>query len=60
MSGGDPSLPIGVMIIFTLLMLYIILGTFMEYKVVPLGHETGVALVAGLSISAIIHFAVSS
>lgn len=58
--SGDSSLPIGVMIIFSLLMLYIILGTFMEHKVVPLGHETGVALLAGLAVSAIIHYGISS
>ena len=48
------------MIIFIMLMLYVILGTFMEYKSTPLGHETGVALAFGLVISAIIHFAVSA
>ena len=51
-------MPIDVMIIFVMLMLYIILGTFMEFKNVSFGHETGVALAMGLAISAIIHFAV--
>ena len=50
-------MPIDVMIIFAMLMIYIVLGTFMEYKNVPFGHETGVALAMGLVISAIIHFA---
>ena len=58
MSGGNTALPIDVMIIFVMLMLYIILGTFMEFKNVSFGHETGVALAMGLAISAIIHFAV--
>ena len=60
MSGGSSALPIDVMIVFAMLMLYIILGTFMEYKEAKFGHETGVALVAGLIISAIIHFAIGA
>jgi len=58
MSGGSSALPLDVMIIFVMLMIYVILGTFMEYKSTPFGHETGVALVFGLIISAIIHFAI--
>jgi solute carrier family 9 (sodium/hydrogen exchanger), member 6/7 len=42
-----------------MLMLYVILGSFMEHKHAPFGHETGVALVAGLIVSAIVHYAVS-
>jgi NhaP-type Na+/H+ or K+/H+ antiporter len=60
MSGGNTALPIDVMIIFVMLMIYIILGTFMEFKNVSFGHETGVALAMGLAISAIIHFAVNN
>jgi NhaP-type Na+/H+ or K+/H+ antiporter len=60
MSGGNTALPIDVMIIFVMLMIYIILGTFMEFKNVSFGHETGVALVMGLAISAITHFAVNN
>lgn len=60
MSGGNTAVPIDVMIIFVMLMIYIILGTFMEFKNVSLGHETGVALAMGLAISAIVHFAVSN
>jgi NhaP-type Na+/H+ or K+/H+ antiporter len=57
MSGGNAAVPIEVLIIFSMLILYVILGTFMEYKHLPFGHETGIALVAGLIISAIVHFA---
>ena len=60
MSGGNTALPTDVMIIFVMLMIYIILGTFMEFKNVSFGHETGVALAMGLAISAIIHFAVQN
>jgi len=42
--------------IFFVLILYIILGSFMEHKKVKFGHETGVALIAGLIISASIHY----
>lgn len=59
MSGGSTAVPIDVMIIFVMLMLYVILGSFMEHKETPFGHETGVALLAGLIISAIIHFAIA-
>ena len=60
MSGGNTALPTDVMIIFVMLMIYIILGTFMEFKNVSFGHETGVALAMGLAISAIIHFLVAN
>jgi hypothetical protein len=56
MSGGNASLPILVAVIFVMLMLYVILGTYMEHKHAPFGHETGVALIAGLIISAAVHY----
>jgi sodium/hydrogen exchanger-like protein 6/7 len=59
MSGGSSALPIDVMIIFVMLMLYVIMGTYMEFKETPFGHETGVALAAGLAISAIVHFLIN-
>ena len=58
MSGGNPNLPILVAVIFVMLMIYVIVGSFMEHKHSPFGHETGVALVAGLIISAIVHYAI--
>jgi len=36
--------------------MYVILGGYMEHKHVKFGHETGVALVAGLIISACVHY----
>ena len=59
MSGGNASLPILGTVIFLMLMLYVMIGSYMEHKHSPFGHETGVALVAGLIISAIIHYTVS-
>jgi sodium/hydrogen exchanger-like protein 6/7/sodium/hydrogen exchanger 8 len=59
MSGGNASLPILGTVIFLMLMLYVMIGSYMEHKHSPFGHETGVALVAGLIISAIIHYSVS-
>lgn len=44
---------------FILLLLYVVLGTFMEHKHVRFGHETGVALIAGLLISFCLHFFVA-
>ena len=59
MSGGGTAVPTEVLIIFLMLMLYIVLGTYMEHKRTPFGHETGVALAAGLIISAIVHYSTS-
>ena len=56
MSGGNPNLPFIVAIIFIMLMIYVIVGSYMEHKHAPFGHETGVALVLGLIISSIIHY----
>jgi NhaP-type Na+/H+ or K+/H+ antiporter len=56
MSGGNPNLPFVVAIIFIMLMIYVIVGSYMEHKHAPFGHETGVALVLGLIISSIIHY----
>jgi len=44
------------LIAFMLLLLYVIGGSFMEHKKFKLGHETGIALIAGLVISAALHF----
>jgi NhaP-type Na+/H+ or K+/H+ antiporter len=41
---------------FALLLLYVIGGGFMESRKFPVGHETGIALIFGLMISALIHF----
>lgn len=56
MSGGNENLPVLVVVIFVMLMLYVIIGTYMEHKHASFGHETGVALVVGLIISAIVHY----
>jgi len=38
------------------LMLYVMIGSYIEHKHSTFGHETGVALVAGLIVSASIHY----
>ena len=46
-------LSVSSIIIFVLLALYVIIGSFMEHKKTPVGHETGVAIVAGFLVSLI-------
>lgn len=38
-------------IIFIMLSLYVLIGSFMEHKKFVLGHETAIAILMGLSIS---------
>jgi NhaP-type Na+/H+ or K+/H+ antiporter len=44
---------------FALLLAYVIGGGFMEHKKFRFGHETSIALIMGLIISAIVHFTTS-
>jgi len=55
--SGSFFVPIEAFIAFALLILYVIGGGFMEHKKVAFGHETSIALIAGLLISLILHFA---
>lgn len=57
MSGGNAALPVLVAVIFVMLMVYVIVGGYMEHRKASFGHETGVALVFGLIISASVHYA---
>jgi len=50
MSAGI-SVALASIIIFVLLLIYIIGGTFMEHKHAPFGHETGIAITLGFLIS---------
>lgn len=52
--------PLDAALFFLLLLLYVILGGYMEHKKAKFGHETGIALVFGLIISACIHYFSSS
>jgi solute carrier family 9 (sodium/hydrogen exchanger), member 6/7 len=45
------ALSIDSFIVFALLLLYVVGGGYMEHKKSPFGHETGIALIAGLIIS---------
>ncbi|CDW88691.1 sodium hydrogen exchanger [Stylonychia lemnae] len=46
-------LSVASIIIFVLLGIYVILGSFMEHKKAPVGHETGVAILTGFLVSLI-------
>ena len=39
------------------MLLYVVLGTFMERKHCPFGHETGVVILVGMAIGACLHAA---
>ena len=56
MSGGSFLIPLETGFFFILLILYVVLGGYMEHIRVKFGHETGVALITGLGISALMHF----
>ena len=51
--SGSIGVSILVLIIFSLLIIYIIVGSFMEHKKALVGHETGVAILTGLLVSGI-------
>ena len=55
MSDGY-EIPMDTSFFFILLLLYVILGGLIEHKKVKFGHETGVALILGLMVSAGLHF----
>lgn len=50
------SLSIDVLIIMIMLVIYIVVGGYMEVKKVPFGHETGLAIILGIAISATLYF----
>ena len=62
MSGGgsgdavDPNIiiSVGLIIIFVLLLIYVIGGAYLEKIHSPVGHETSIALILGLVVSAIL------
>jgi len=56
MSGGSFVVPLETALFFILLMIYVVIGGYMEHKKVKFGHETGIALVMGLIISACLHY----
>ena len=53
MSDGDTTFPIAAIIVFVLVLLYVVIGGFIESRKLPFGHETGVAIIAGLIVSSI-------
>jgi NhaP-type Na+/H+ or K+/H+ antiporter len=52
MSGTEVAL--GALIIFILLLIYVVAGSFMESRHCPFGHETGIAIIIGLAVSGVI------
>jgi len=50
------EIPLDTGLFFLLLIIYVIVGQFMEHKKVRFGHETGVALLVGLFVSFCLHF----
>jgi hypothetical protein len=56
MSGASFMVPLDAALFFLLLLLYVVLGGYMEHKKAKFGHETGIALIFGLLISAAIHY----
>ena len=44
----------GALIIFAMLIIYVVGGSYMEHRHAPFGHETGVMLIIGIGISAIL------
>jgi L-cystine uptake protein TcyP (sodium:dicarboxylate symporter family) len=44
------------MLAFTLILVFVVGGGFMEHKKSPFGNETGIALVMGLLISVMLHY----
>lgn len=52
--SGSTEYAYGALIIFILLLIYTVGGSYMEYKHTPFGHETGVILVLGLAVSAVL------
>lgn len=53
---SDFVVSLDVLITFLLLLLYVIGGSFMEHKKFPIGHETSIALIAGLLVSLMLHY----
>ena len=50
------SLSIDVLIVMIMLVIYIVVGGYMEVKKVPFGHETGLAIILGIAISAALFY----
>lgn len=53
--SGNFAVSLDAFIAFFLLLLYVIGGSYMEHKHFIIGHETSIALIAGLIISGLLH-----
>lgn len=56
MSDGNFVVSMDALIIFILLLMYTVGGSYMEHKKFKFGHETSIALIVGLFVSACLHF----
>lgn len=56
--GGETSdfISLDSMLAFSLILLFVIGGGFMESRKLPFGNETGIALTLGLIISLLMHY----
>lgn len=54
--SGNFVVSLDALIAFFLLTMYVIGGGYIEHRKFIIGHETSVALIAGLIISAMLHF----
>jgi solute carrier family 9 (sodium/hydrogen exchanger), member 6/7 len=54
--SGNFAVSMDALIVFILLLLYTIGGGYMEHKKFKFGHETSIALIVGLLVSAALHF----
>ena len=54
-EATENGLNVAALIIFVLLIVYIIVGGFIEKRKLPFGHETGVSIVVGLIVSLIFY-----
>ena len=52
--SDESELPVVAIIVFVLLLLYVVVGGFIESRKLPFGHETGVAILAGMAVSLIV------
>jgi len=53
-STDETYISIASLIIFLLLVIYIVGGSFMEHKKILFGHETGIAIALGMIVSLIV------
>jgi len=51
MLEGDQLFILGMMIAFLIILMYVVGGSYLEHRKLPVFHETGIALIIGFAIS---------